>query len=169
MKSSEIPLKSILKEIAILISFSAMTALVVNHFSSNGIAFFGAWDVRKGTISAKSKNDVVDHEREIQNVKEAKKIYDSGEAIFVDARPEDMYYEGHIKGAVSLPVHMFDERVDAFIADNPETALIVTYCSGRECDDSHALAQLLNEFGYFHVKVFVDGYPEWEKAGFPVE
>ncbi len=165
----KIPYKSILKEIVILLSFSAVTALIVNHFSPGGIALFGEWDVRKGVISAKSKNDVVDHEIEIQDVTKAKKIYDSGEALFVDARPEDIYNDGHIKGSLSLPVHLFDERINAFIADYPETAVIITYCSGRECDDSHLLAQRFAESGYFHVMVFVDGYPAWEKEGYPVE
>ena len=34
------------------------------------------------------------------DIEEAKALYDSGEAVFVDARAEGEYKEGHIKGAV---------------------------------------------------------------------
>ena len=38
---------------------------------------------------------------------EAKKLFDSGKAVFVDARPEFVYVERHIKGAVSLSASRF--------------------------------------------------------------
>jgi len=44
------------------------------------------------------------------------KIYDSGEAVFVDARSREDYEEGHIKGAVSLPVGQFHDFIEAFKA-----------------------------------------------------
>jgi len=87
----------------------------------------------------------------------------------VDARTRDNYDNGHIPGAVSLPVGQFDALIDTFLDQHDIEQPIVTYCSGRTCEDSHNLAQLLTDFGYADVKVFIDGYPGWEAEGYPVE
>jgi rhodanese-related sulfurtransferase len=45
---------------------------------------------------------------------------------------------------------------------------IVAYCHGTSCDLSIHLAQKLAEQGYTDVKVFFGGWPEWKKAGYPI-
>ena len=106
---------------------------------------------------------------EIGDVALAKKLYDSQKFIFVDARSRDDYDEGHIKGAVSLPVGQFDEKIEMFLEQYPPEKAIITYCSGRTCEDSHKLAQLLLAFGYTEINVFIDGYPGWKAEGYPIE
>lgn len=163
------PPKSIAKELIVLVGLSIVTAFSVNYFSPVGIALVGEWDTSKGVISAGSKEDVVFHDLEIKDVFSAKRIYDSGKTVFVDARAAEIFEEGRIKGAVSLPVGDFDEHIGRFKQAYPVSAYIVTYCSGRECNDSHKLAQLLFLEGYANITVFIDGYPAWEKSGFPSE
>ncbi len=163
------PYKDIIIELTILLGLSIFTALTVNYFSPNGIALFGEWDTSNGVITAKPKNDFVLHEYEIETVRQAKKIYDSGNVLFIDGRSKILFEEGHIKGAVSFPVNQFDTMIDEFIRTYPVSTRIVTYCSGRECQDSHQLAQYLLDAGYTNVSVFIDGYPGWEGAGYPVE
>jgi rhodanese-related sulfurtransferase len=97
------------------------------------------------------------------NLESAKEMYDR-EIIFIDARDEKEFAEGHIKGATVAPstpelVQLFPDRSSA----------IVTYCSGAECDVSQELADELMEWGYERIFVFEGGWPEWEKAGYPVE
>ena len=161
--------KDIVIEISILLGLSIFFAFVTNAFSPKGIALFGQWDTSKGVITAKAKNDVVVRELEIQNPESAKNIYDTGKALFVDARASEDYDDGHIKGAVSLPVNRFDALIDKFMTDYPASTYIITYCSGRECEDSHELAQYLSEAGYTKISVFIDGYPAWTEKGYPIE
>lgn len=161
--------KNIAKETFILVSFALITAFTVNFISPQGVALFGNWDTSRGVISAKSKNDIVVHELEIEDVETAKQIYDRGNVVFVDARSREMFEQGHIKGALSLPVNRFDTHIDKFKKTYPPASFIVTYCSGRECDDSHKLAQLFFAQGYTNISVFIDGYPTWKAAGYPVE
>ena len=161
--------KDISKGLIILLSLAVVSALTVNFFSAGGIALFGDWDISQGVITPKSKDDVVDHELEIQSVLMAKEIYDIGKAVFVDCRVQEQYEDGHIKAAFSLPIDQFDECIDEFMREYPTSTLIVTYCSGRECDDSHKLAQHLFDEGYPDVMVFVDGYPGWVEQGYPIE
>jgi rhodanese-related sulfurtransferase len=158
-----------IKEISILVGTSVIVALTVNYFSPGGIALVGQWDTAQGVITANEKNDVVLNDLEIGDVSLAKKLYDSQKFIFVDARSRDDYDEGHIKGAVSLPVGQFDEKIEAFLERYPPEKAIITYCSGRTCEDSHELAQLLLAFGFTEINVFIDGYPGWETEGYPIE
>ena len=118
---------------------------------------------------ARAKNDVVVGDLEIDDVKTAKQIYDSGTALFLDVRSREDYDDGHIKGAVSFPVGRFDAFIDAFKDQYSTDSIIITYCLGRTCDDGHELAQLLFEQGYTTVSVFIDGYPGWEAEGYPIE
>ena len=157
------------KEVSILIGVSLITAFGINFLSPKGIALVGQWDTARGVVNARQKNDVLMDEFEIDDVADAKKLYDSGNVLFVDARSPEDFAAGHIKGAYSLPIGDFDELIGnflrRFVLDKP----IVTYCSGRTCQDSHHLAQLLIERGYQNTSVMIDGFPGWEAEGYPIE
>jgi rhodanese-related sulfurtransferase len=157
------------KEISIILGASFVAAFVVNYFSPAGIALVGQWDTSRGVVTARVKNEIVIQGKEIGSVDQAKKLYDTGKYIFVDARSREDYAAGHLPGAVSLPVGEFEENITAFLERYPPDASIITYCSGRTCLDSHHLADLLVEFGYDNVNVFIDGFPGWEAEGHPIE
>ncbi len=98
------------------------------------------------------------------NLESAKEMYDR-EIIFIDARDEEEFAEGHIKGAILAPstpelVQLFPDRSSA----------IVTYCSGGDCDVSQELAEeLMYDWEYERIFVYLGGWPEWKRAGYPVE
>jgi len=163
------PYKDIAKELIILLAFSVIAAFTINYYSPNGIALFGQWNTSEGVITARPKHDPVTVGVEIEDTNIAKKIYDTKKAVFVDARSYETFIEGHIKNAVSIPTGEFIDFFDDFKKKYPVTTPIITYCSGRECNDSHELAKYLIGVGYIDVKVFIDGYPEWERKGYPVE
>ena len=104
-----------LKEISIITGISLLSAFGFNYFSPNGIALVGQWDTSRGVVTAVKKNDVVMDEFEIGDITHAKSLYDSGHVLFVDARSIEAYTEGHIKGAVSLPIGQYDDQIDAFL------------------------------------------------------
>lgn len=161
--------KRLWKEISLLLGVAVVLAISVNYFSPAGIALVGQWDTSQGVITARAKNDVVAGKPEIEDVAMAKQIFDSGNALFVDARSRDNYDDGHIPRAVSMPVGEFDNLIDSFMDQHSQNQTIVTYCTGRNCEDSHTLAQLLMDFGFTDVKVFIDGFPGWEAEGHPIE
>jgi rhodanese-related sulfurtransferase len=161
--------KRLWKEIALLLGVAIVVAISVNYFSPAGIALVGQWDTSQGVITARAKNDVVAGKPEIEDVAMAKQIFDRGNALFVDARSGDNYDDGHILGAVSMPVGEFDNLIDSFMDQHSLDQTIVTYCAGRNCEDSHILAQLLMDFGFTNVKVFIDGFPGWKAEGHPIE
>ena len=157
------------REIIYLLGLAIVIAFTVNSLSPKGIALQGSWNTTDGVISARSKTDIVVHDIEIQDIFEAKKIYDAGKTVFVDARNFEVYKDGFIKGAISLPVYDYDALIEAFISKYSFDQKIVTYCSGRECDESHKLVTNLKTEGFVDIRVFIDGFPAWEKEGFPIE
>lgn len=161
--------KGTAKELMIIIGISVLCGFAVNAYSPKGIALFGNWDTSKGVVSAKSKSHGNYFFEEIEEIQTAKEIFDRGDSLFVDARHPDAYHEGHIPGAVSLPVGRFDEMIEGFGSRYPTSTPIITYCSGRECEDSHNLARLLFTEGYTNIRIFIDGYPGWEEMGYPRE
>lgn len=161
-------LRKTVKEIIILVGISVTLAMVVNFLSPKGIALIGQWDTSKGVITA-SPTGSEEGLQEIDSVARAKEIFDSGKVLFVDARSPDNYADGHIPGAVSLPVGQFDDLIGSFLDRHSPDQPIVTYCSGRTCEDSHHLAELLSGLGFDNVRVFIDGFPGWEAEGYPIE
>lgn len=162
-------LKGLIKQSLLLVALAAVSAFAANSISPHGIPLFGEWDPSEGVVTANPDSGVVNHDLEIQSVELAKNYFDRGRAVFLDARSPDDYRKGHINGALSIPVGRFDNLVPKLKEKYGEDTFFVTYCSGRYCEDSHILAQKLFENGYFDVSVFIDGFPEWESMGYPIE
>lgn len=161
--------KTIVKEMIFLLGISIISAFTVNSFSPAGIALVGRWDRSPDAVVAKDKSGVIGQELEIKHVSIAKKIYDSNQAVFVDARSLENFKDGHIKGSVSLALDQFDTLIQAFKKKYPVDTFIVAYCSNRTCNDSHRLEQRLFDNGYINVSVFIDGYQGWKAEGYPIE
>jgi rhodanese-related sulfurtransferase len=97
--------------------------------------------------------------------------YKQGAVVFIDARDEPHYLEGHIPGA-----HEFDPyRPEKYFADVlplcQSAGQIIVYCNGGDCDDSEAAAILLRDVGIPNSKIFVfgGGFGLWQTNGLPVE
>jgi rhodanese-related sulfurtransferase len=108
------------------------------------------------------------------NLAEASALYQNPEIVFLDARYPEEYARGHIERAMLLPVEAEEEVFDAYWREIKPlldtNTLIVTYCSGVECESSLFLARYLrDELGYDSVMIFFGGWRRWEKAGLPVE
>lgn len=161
-------LKKLLKEIGLLLGIALSLAFVVNALSPNGIALQGNWDVSKGMVSAKVRSDTLISKKLEIELPEAQTLFKQG-VLFVDARSEEDYKAGHIRGAVSLSVERFFDEIKKFQERYPDSTPLVTYCSGRECSDSHDLAENLMNAGYTDIRIFIDGYPVWEAQGLPVD
>ena len=100
---------------------------------------------------------------------QVKDFFDQREAVFVDAREETAYGQGHITGAVSLPASAPGAGLGRFRQDVPLSAFVVVYCNGFGCHDSMTVGAILLKAGYRSVFVYEGGFPEWQTAGYPVE
>jgi rhodanese-related sulfurtransferase len=89
-------------------------------------------------------------------------------ALPVDARDGALYAEGHLPGAVSLPLAEVDALLESFRQQVAAERTLVLYCNGYGCPDSFDLGLRLIGEGYRDVRVFEGGFPEWRDAGLPV-
>ncbi|MEJ2200646.1 MAG: rhodanese-like domain-containing protein [Desulfuromonadaceae bacterium] len=89
-------------------------------------------------------------------------------ALLVDARTAESYDEGHLPGALSLPLGELDDRLGPFVNEFPKETTLIIYCSGFGCPDSFDVGVRLLEAGYGDVRVYEGGFPEWRDAGLPV-
>ncbi|AFH49480.1 Rhodanese domain protein [Ignavibacterium album JCM 16511] len=99
-------------------------------------------------------------------IDKAYQLYKQG-VKFIDARMPDEYNEGHIKGAINIPFDG-DESYRDILKTISKDELLVTYCSGTECDLSILLGDELFEKGYKRVYIFFGGWNDWVERGYPI-
>ena len=100
-------------------------------------------------------------------LEQAKLFWQSGNALFLDAREPADYAAGHIASALNLPAQSF-ERHFGEIAPllTPESRLIL-YCDGTECELSHRVRGNLRQLGYTNTHLLFNGWTTWRQAGLP--
>jgi len=94
-----------------------------------------------------------------------------GTVVFVDARDEEHYREGHIPGASEFDPYRPEKYFPAVMPLCQAAEQIVVYCNGGDCDDSEAAALTLRDVGVATNKLFVygGGFTEWLTNNLPVE
>jgi rhodanese-related sulfurtransferase/predicted transcriptional regulator len=86
------------------------------------------------------------------------------QVVLLDVRPEAEYRAGHIAGARSAPL----EELPSLLLKSPRRREIVAYCRGPYCVYADDAVRLLRERGLKARRLDV-GFPEWRRAGRPVE
>jgi rhodanese-related sulfurtransferase len=102
------------------------------------------------------------------SLEEAQQAFYSKNGVFLDARPANEYWAGHIQGARNIPIEDFDRHFDKATADLALDSLIITYCDGEQCTLSIKLAKNLKEMGYENVRILVNGWTLWKEQNLPV-
>lgn len=184
---------NIIKQMAIIIGISLALGILNNIINPNGIAWVGTYKsvddvsgivadanaeeaVPADTSSTADNSDSILPNFDTEDVKiyeisleRAYKLYETKQAIFVDARYPADYEQGRIPGSINLPNDMFEDYypdVGMLIGiDDP----LVIFCSGPGCDLSALLADNLRYLGHTKLMIFEAGYPAWKAAGYPVE
>jgi rhodanese-related sulfurtransferase/DNA-binding transcriptional ArsR family regulator len=88
----------------------------------------------------------------------------AGDVVVLDVRPEPEFRAGHIAGAVSVPVAELGRR----LRQVPKGRQVVAYCRGHYCVYADDAVRTLRRRGYPAARL-EDGYPEWARAGLPVQ
>ena len=83
--------------------------------------------------------------------------------MLLDVRTAEEYAEGHIKGAVLIPVQELEQR----ISEVPKDKQVYVYC--RSGVRSARASNMLVKAGYTRIENVQGGFTAWEDAGYPVE
>lgn len=87
-----------------------------------------------------------------------------GEVTVLDVRPPEEFDVGHIPGAINVPY----KKLEEYIKNLDSAKEVVAYCRGAYCLLSFDAVARLREQG-FTAKRLEDGFPEWKRAGLPVD
>ncbi len=88
----------------------------------------------------------------------------SNDVIVIDVRPVEEFNNGHIPGAISIPLAELKDRLNEIPSDRE----IVAYCRGPYCVLSPDAIKILKDEGYEALRL-EESLPEWKSAGLPVE
>jgi rhodanese-related sulfurtransferase len=149
-------MRNSIRRALLLVLTGALLGVVGNLISPKGIPF----------ITPPKKVVKAD---EYLPMEKAKALWETGVAVFLDAREPDDYAAGHIGNALNLPALSFEKRFGEIAPLlTPETQIVV-YCDGKECELSHRLADHLRELGQQNVHILFNGWTAWKQAGLPTE
>jgi rhodanese-related sulfurtransferase len=152
-----------------ILVLAAVLSFGVNYFSPAGISLQGQWDSSKGVVMAVSKQEMGHADMEINNPLRVHQMIKNKAVVLLDARPKDFYDMGHLPGALSFPLETFDEGLDRLLTLVKKESVVLVYCSGVECTDSHAVADQLVALNYKRVHVYAGGFREWQEMGYETE
>ena len=139
------------------------------------IIAFAIYSNLKGLRSSgESENTAIDQETsseidgpiiDILTVDEAYQAYTGNDNyLFVDVRTVSEYEDGHIEGAVLIPLSEIGDRLSELPIDRP----IVVYCNGSSCNRSGTAAVILVNNGFTEVyDLGGTGIIEWIEKNYP--
>lgn len=86
-----------------------------------------------------------------------------GLVTVLDVRPPEEFAQGHVAGALNVPLDRLQDR----LKELPPDREVVAYCRGPWCVLSFEAVARLRAAG-FAARRLQDGLPEWRRAGLPV-
>ncbi len=139
-------------DFVLLFGLSIIMAITFNLSNPNGIPFFPG---RPDPVPSVSPAVVI---KELGHT----------HPLIVDAMPSNFFGQKHIKGAVNMPLAIFNFVYLMRFANKPKNTPIVVY--GNTISRPYALevADRLLARGYANVKVLKGGLAAWEASGYPV-
>ncbi len=87
-----------------------------------------------------------------------------GLVTVIDVRPPEEFAQGHIAGALNIPLDKLKSRLEKL----PRDREIVAYCRGPWCVLSFEAVARLRKAG-LDARRLEDGLPEWRRAGLPLD
>jgi len=82
----------------------------------------------------------------------------------LDVRPAVEFQNGHVPGALNVPLGELEKYLDKF----DKNTEVVAYCRGPHCVLAFDAVAKLRAKG-FNARRLQDGFPEWKLAGLPIE
>ena len=90
--------------------------------------------------------------------------------LFIDARDDEHYAEGHIPGAIQCDPYQIERYLQNTMDRINGVERIIVYCNGGECEDSIFMCRELVEAGVLPdtLDLYPGGWKEWTARNMPV-
>lgn len=132
-----------------LVKFSKQGTYVIYTLSAPEIADFllSLWRVCESQLAdiSRIKEDFLQHFDDVQTLSldEVMDKLETGTIILLDVRPPGEFEEGHLAGAISVPI----DEIDAYIQNLPPDIEVAAYCRGPFCVYSSDVVKKLQNRG----------------------
>jgi rhodanese-related sulfurtransferase len=148
-----------------------LVGFTFNYARRDGVSIIKqAAEIEKNPVSESAESSPEDLVEPVWiELDEALKYFNEGTALFIDARDEEEYIEGHIQGAVNVPYGWYLEEHPDLSSFFPDNKILITYCDGADCESSIELAMVMFERGYNGIKIFFGGRQDWIDHNLPFE
>jgi rhodanese-related sulfurtransferase len=147
---------------ALLLAVAAVLATGVNLARPDRLPWVEDWSHR---VESKALELGI----RVANVEQAKRLVDEAAGYIFDARHLEVFAEGHLPMALSLPSDTFEETFGAYAGMLIPDQELLVYCSGVVCDESLLVCKSLLDYGFTNLVLFAGGFEQWEAAGHAVE
>ena len=172
-------LRNLYSQITYIVFLSTSVSIVFNQLRSNPLAY------------VKQKVEVISNLENLQtesseptitgiDIKIAKELFDKN-VLFIDARAEEFYNDGHIPNAIcSDDFDSLVEQLEKKIEIDKLTRYMcieqkkieideqfVVYCSDSDCGSSEDLSYEFQSIGFSNILLFKGGWQEWVDADYP--
>ena len=155
-------LSSSIHQIYIYIIVSIIFSISLNIFRTDSLSLI-AQDLVMVESVEELNNDLNQGIVEI-SLEIAKDLFEK-DILFIDARAEEYYLEGHIPGAIcNDDFDLLINDIDNRIINND---FFVVYCSDDDCGSSEELAYQLFDQGYLNIYLFKGGWKQWTENSLP--
>ena len=156
-------LRNLYSQITYIVFLSTSVSIVFNQLRSNPLAY------------VKQKVEVISNLENLQtesseptitgiDIKIAKELFDKN-VLFIDARAEEFYNDGHIPNAICSDD--FDSLVEQLEKKIEIDEQFVVYCSDSDCGSSEDLSYEFQSIGFSNILLFKGGWQEWVDADYP--
>ena len=149
----------------IYIALSLFISFFVNIFRIDSLPYIAIPLEKIEDITQIENSGLKPQIREI-SIDVAERLF-SDSVLFIDARAEEYYHEGHIPNSICNDD--FDSlvyQIEDFITYNNG---FVVYCSDDDCGSSEDLAYQLQDQGFTNIYLFKGGWKQWIENDLPIE
>ncbi|RKX25631.1 MAG: hypothetical protein DRP47_09490 [Candidatus Zixiibacteriota bacterium] len=163
-----------IRQLAIILVISTGLGLGINLISPNRIVCFGKYRPLSSGNEVIVPPNAEAGDPPFIALDLAELEFNSGEAIFIDCREPEEFECGTIPGSINIPFDNLPEEnlenyIDSALGGCARDKLLISFCSGEECDLSLHLARNLMAIGYTNLAIFFGGSREWERFGLNIE
>jgi len=140
-----------IKEIAVIMVLAAVSAILYNSFSANGL------DIIYTPVEIQPDSAI--------DLSELDRLLRLQKGVVIDVRSEIEFNEGHIPGARNLPLKSPRNSKIEFLSEFPEDKIFILYCTNPECTQAERLAKQFKLLGFNNTHIFSGGWEAWKEAG----
>ena len=140
-------MKDLVLTVTFLVTISGSLGLLANRYRSTPVPILTAYGEGKPVT--------------MQELRQMKRLG----AIVVDARERVRYQNGHLPGAINVPVDDFAKNKNDLGPLLVHVQSLVVYCESSQCSDARRLIGQWMELGAQEPYIFEGGFQAWEAAG----